>query len=258
MACPPVRGTQTDMSRQPTESVSDDICVGSDALHAFDEFVTQPHEARRLLGHFRASYLRGFSQADDACHVLVPDRLPLSCRRPKERTEWNFFTDDQCPTPLVHSACEPIGQEIDPVALHINRQLADRLHRIGMKYRAVVTGDTRKFCDGLDGADDVLRRHDRDQPGLGAERFRERLGLNDAIAIGHHVGHGDTSPFQMPTCFHDRRMFERARHDVRLAFEQFNDTERRIIGLSAACGETTSQGLALRSRATCSRADSTA
>ena len=140
---------QTDMSRQPTESVSDDIRVGSESFDARDQLVTQPHEARRLLSHFRASYLAAFSKPTMPATFSVPDPCHSPARRPEGTDGMEFLYRRSMPRrPLAHSACEPIGTRDDPVALHINRQLADRLHRIGMEYRAVVTGDTRRSAMG--------------------------------------------------------------------------------------------------------------
>ena len=67
-------------------------------------------------------------------------------------------------------------QQIDAEILHIDRDLADRLNRIGVKRDAMGVGDLCQFADRLQRTDDIVRHHHGDKPGLGPDRAVQRIG----------------------------------------------------------------------------------
>ena len=66
-------------------------------------------------------------------------------------------------------------QQIDAERLDVDRDLAHRLHGVGVHERAVLVCDRGQFRDRLDGADLVVRVHHRDQRRVLGHRLAQAI-----------------------------------------------------------------------------------
>ena len=74
-------------------------------------------------------------------------------------------------------------QQVDAERRDVERQLAGRLHGVGVEQRAAGVGDGGELGDRLDGADLVVGVHHRDQRGAVGDGGREGGRIDDAGAV---------------------------------------------------------------------------
>ena len=83
-----------------------------------------------------------------------------------------------------------------PSAIHVERQLAGRLHRVAMKVNVRFGGDAADFFDGLDRAEFVVRVHHADQNCFRPQGAANIFGIDDACAADGNEGDVDALRFQ--------------------------------------------------------------
>ena len=115
----------------------------------------------------------GFAQAHDGGEVLSAGTAPLFLRTAvHENIRQNALFDIQGADALGRMEfVTGKRQQIDPQSLHIDRNVTDRLHRIGVEPRAVGMGNGGKLRNGLHGADLVIRQHDGNKGGILTDRL---------------------------------------------------------------------------------------
>ena len=123
-------------------------------------------DARALrLPSFAGREPRGDAQAGDRRHVLgAGAAVALVLAAGEDRLHPRAALD-----PERARALRPVElvrrerQQIDAERAHVDRNLADRLHGVGVHQRAALVRDRRELRDRLNRADLVVRVHDRDE-----------------------------------------------------------------------------------------------
>lgn len=131
--------------------------------------------------------------------------------------------------------------------MHVDGDVPHGLHRIGVEGSTVGVGNGGELADGFDGADLVVRKHDRDQGGggrggesrgiaarggsgvpgsrgesgsldtacggafVGGECLFEILGVHEPLAINGQVRHLDSFPLERLAAVEDRMVLDGAR-----------------------------------------------
>ena len=134
--------------------------------------------SRSALGrHLLPAQLRGLAEADDARDVqragahaalvaaAVDDRRQQHARIPAPHVE---RADALRPVHLVRAE----RRQVDLQLVDVERNLADRLHRVGVEQDALLLRDRADLGDRLDDADLVVGGHDRDEDRLVGDRVR--------------------------------------------------------------------------------------
>ncbi len=80
-------------------------------------------------------------------------------------------------------------QHIDVVLLHIDRNLAHSLHRVGVEDDALLVAELADLGDRLNHADLVVRIHDRDQDRLVVDGALQVFEIDQPIRLHRQIGH---------------------------------------------------------------------
>ena len=127
----------------------------------------------------------GDAQAGNRRHVLGAGApVPLVLAAGQDRQHPGAALDPQRAGAL--RAVELVGrqrEQIDAERPHVDRNLADRLHGVGVHQRAALVGDGGDLGDRLNGADLVVRVHHRDERGVVGHRLADPVGRDDAPLI---------------------------------------------------------------------------
>ena len=150
------------------------VAVDDGARHAGQdpgfETVPQARDVARSVLELRPGDAGGGAQPRDGRHVLgTRPATPLLPAAGRGRDQ-----PPAAPHPERAGALRPVElvgrqrQQIDAETLHVDRDLADRLHGVRVEQRALRMRDRRQLRNRLDRADLVVGMHDRDEGGLGA------------------------------------------------------------------------------------------
>ena len=74
------------------------------------------------------------------------------------------------------------------IDVHVDRNLADRLHRVGVEDHVALVTELADFGDRLDDADLVVGEHDRDQDGLVVHRPLQVVEVDQAVGLHRQIG----------------------------------------------------------------------
>ncbi len=78
--------------------------------------------------------------------------------------------------------------QVDVLLVHIDRNLADRLRRVGVEDHAALATELADLGDGLQHADLVVGGHDRDQDGLVVHGALQVVEIDQAVFLHRQVG----------------------------------------------------------------------
>ena len=79
--------------------------------------------------------------------------------------------------------------DVDVVLDHVERRLADDLHRVGMEDDALLVADLPDFANRLEHADLVVRGHDGDENRLVIDGAFQVLQINEAVCFHRQIRH---------------------------------------------------------------------
>ena len=96
----------------------------------------------------------------------------------------------------------------------MHRNLAQRLHGVGVKQDSAFPADLAQLPDGFYGSDFIVGRHDADQDGIRADGSPKGAGTDDARFIGGQIGDGIPAAFQILTGVKHCVMFDFAGDDM--------------------------------------------
>ena len=106
------------------------------------------------------------------------------------------------------------GEQIAADALDIDRDLACRLHRVGVEVDIGLGGDFADLFDRLQHAGFVVGHHDGDQPGIRPQRSADVVGINLAAAVHWNVCDFAARRFQMLAGVQHRMMLDGRSDDM--------------------------------------------
>ena len=138
------------------------------------------------------------------------------------------------------------GHRVQAAGREVERERAERLHRVGVERHVVRRRDRGQRLDRLDGADLVVGPHDRDQrdrAGVGREGRLERLGVHPAGGVDRQpLDHRALVLGQPEHGVHHRVVLDRAGQDaapvrVLAAALPVEALDREVVRLGAATGE---------------------
>ncbi len=79
-------------------------------------------------------------------------------------------------------------EQVDVVRLHVDGDLADGLHGVGVEDDALLVAELADLGDGLDDADLVVRVHDADEDGLVVHGALQVFDVDEAVGLHGQVG----------------------------------------------------------------------
>ena len=88
-------------------------------------------------------------------------------------------------------------KQIAADALYIDRNLARRLHRVGMEVDIGFGGDFADLFDRLQHTGFIVGHHDGDEPGIRPQRAANVVRIDQAPAVHRNVGDFAAGRFQM-------------------------------------------------------------
>ena len=131
------------------------------------------------------------------------------------------------------------GHDIDVVGEDVDRDLAHRLHAIGVEDHAALMAEGADLADGLDDADLVVRVHDRDQDGLVSHRGLQILERDQPVGLDGQVGDPVAGLLQPLAGIEHRLVLGHLGDDVvaALLVHLGNALERQVVRLGGAGGK---------------------
>ena len=144
----------------------------------------------------------GFAEADDAGYVFGSGAaLTLVGAAVEHGGEADVAADEEDSDAFggVHLVAGE-GEEVDVLewafGAEVEGELAGDLDGVGVEEGSGVVGDGGEFGDGLDDAGLVVRVHDADEFGVGADGGFEGGGLDEAFGCGGEEGDFDVMFFR--------------------------------------------------------------
>ncbi len=182
-------------------------CVLKLSLQCVPEVLHPAHHGLPLLDGKSDGSGKTNSQGDILCPrsssslLTAPeeDRFPL-CFAPDIQRADSFG-----PVNLVRRD----GQKLNSQIIHMERDLADGLHRICVHRHATRAGDAADLRDRLDCSHFIVGMHDGDKRGVRPQRLFHRLCRKRRLVI--HTKHGDVRPLfaQVQACIQDSMVLGR-------------------------------------------------
>ena len=145
--------------------------------------------------------LRGFAQAHNSRYVLgaSPQRalVPTSI---KQRVDLSSLLNVERSDTLRRMNLVAGNREgLATDSLHINRNFAECLHRVGVKVDTRFRRDGAYLFNRLQNSSLVVRHHNRDELGVRAQGATDIGRIDHAAAIHRQYCHFGANLFQMPT-----------------------------------------------------------
>ena len=138
------------------------------------------------------------------------------------------------------------GEQIAADAFHADRNLAGRLHGIGVKPHVGFGSNLADLFDGLQNAGFVVGHHDGDQARILAQRTAHALRLNLSVAVHAHAGNFASQMLQPYAGAENRAVLDGGDDDVIAGAH--HSLERQVVSLRAAAGEDHFRGQAVKQR----------
>ena len=128
---------------------------------------------------------------------------------------------------------------VDVHFIHIERDLADCLHRIRMKQDASLTGDFADCFDVLNHADFIVGGHDRNEDRFVRNRFPQIIQINKPSIVDREESNSKSFLFKMLTGVEDGLVLGDRRNDVvaLLAIHPGDALDCQIVGFGCAAGD---------------------
>ena len=137
-------------------------------------------------------------------------------------------------------------EHIDVHRVYIDSNMPCRLHRVGVEQDACRMADCADLRDGLDGADFVVGKHDRNQTRIFADGVFDLLRGDKTVFMHVQQRHFEALFFQLRKRMQHRVMLKFGRNDVLFSFfraEQRCRADCLVVCLAAAGGEGDFSGL---------------
>ncbi len=130
-------------------------------------------------------------------------------------------------------------REIDIVLNHIERHLADGLHRVGVEEHAALMAQRANLADGLQHANLVVGRHDRHQDGLVVHGALQVVEINAAVLLHRQIGDAESVLLQALATVEHGLVLGRLGDDVvaLLAVHLGDALDGKVVALGGAGGE---------------------
>ena len=131
------------------------------------------------------------------------------------------------------------GKQVQLEGPYVDRKFADRLHGVGVEEQVGFGGDAPDFCEGLNGAELVVRVHDGDQHRVGPNGPAKFVQIDQAINRDGKIGDGDALFFESLAGVEDGFVFDgRGNNVLRRRGCGGDDTEDGlVVGLGASAGK---------------------
>ena len=227
------------------------------AVRDLGQALNQAVAHRGQTGHGLGQVLHGLFQsgrhAHDAGNVLGTCSLALLLRAALDqvREDDAALGVEQADALRAVELVGGEGEHVDVVVYDVDRNVADGLDRVGVEEDACFAADRADLTDWLDGADLVVRVHDRDQAGLGRDRFPDLLGRDQAVLVDVQIGHGEALFFELLQRVEHGVVLKGRGDDVGLALLFADDrgaADGLVVGLGAAGGEGDLSGICAQDR----------
>jgi len=130
-------------------------------------------------------------------------------------------------------------KEIELERLDVDWDFTDRLHGVRVEIDVGFGGNASDFRERLDGAEFVIRMHDGDKHGAGANRLAKFVEVDQAVARDGKVRYSDALFFESLTGVKDGFVFDGRGNDMlRRGGRGSHDAENGVVvRLSAATGK---------------------
>ena len=106
------------------------------------------------------------------------------------------------------------GKHVDGVLLHVDRDLADRLHRIGVEQNAPFMGQFRRLLHGEDDPRFIVGPHEADHRRIGRQAADQLFHVQDAVLIHGQLRHPVALTGEMGAEDLDGGVLDPAGHDM--------------------------------------------
>ena len=214
-----------------------------DVVHdALDELVRQLFDVAHLVVHALDGFLHRRRKADAARGVLGARAqaalLPAAVYQRLERDA--VFDIQHAHAARAAELVRGERQHVNAHRLHVDRHMADRLHRVRMEHSAHRMGEFRDLPDRLDGADLVVRRHDGDERGVLAQRVFELLEIDAAVLVHVQIGDAEALLFERFAGVEHRVVLDLGGDQVPAALGRravHKPADGEVVRLRAAAGE---------------------
>ena len=127
------------------------------------------------------------------------------------------------------------GKQIAANALYVDRDLARRLHRVGVEVNIGLGGDLADLFHRLQHAGFIVGHHDGDQPGVRPQRPAHVVGIDLASAVHRNVGDFAARCFQMLARVQHGMMLDGRGDDMLSGFGETKNCQ--VVGFGATAGE---------------------
>jgi hypothetical protein len=130
-------------------------------------------------------------------------------------------------------------EHVDVVGDHVDGNLAHSLHRVGVEEHAALMTESADFCNGLQDADLVVGRHDRDQDGFVVHCAPQVVEVDQPVGFDGEIRDAITVLLQPLAGIQNCFVFGDLGDDVIAALAvHFGDAfEGQVIALGGAAGE---------------------
>ena len=218
-----------------------DAHVGNRRRQAADKPIAQESHPRRVLRQAFFRQLNRLAQADDARQILRARAVSAFLRAAmNQRVDFHALADVQRtdalrPVELVRRE----GEHVRVERFDIQRNCANRLHRVRVEEYAAFMAERANLRDGFERADFVVRRHHADQHGVRAQGVLHLLDGHEAVRIHREIRHLPTLRFQPLAGVQDGVMLNLRGDDVSalLLMRKRRALERPVVALRSARGE---------------------
>ena len=190
-----------------------------------------------------AQLYRAREAHDERYRQCTRAKSPLVAAPVHERLQHNprpSLADVECadaPRPVELMGAH--REQIDPPALHVHGDLADRLCGIGVQQNPALAADPTNLFDVLEGSDLTVRGHDRDGECAIRDRRLDRRGIDETLAVDGQDGPRKALTDQGAAGVEHRGVFDGARDQMIPASSVTprETDEREIVALGGTTGE---------------------
>ncbi len=130
-------------------------------------------------------------------------------------------------------------EQVDVLCLHIDRNIADCLHRISMEVYLVLPGDCTEFRDRFNRSDLIVGIHNRDQDCLVRDRLFQIRRINKPVLVNREVRDFKAFLFKKLAGMEHRMVLDLRCDDMvaPLPVRKRHPLDRPVVRLAPAGGE---------------------
>ena len=135
--------------------------------------------------------------------------------------------------------CAGDRHQVDIVLDHVHRNLAERLHAVGVEQDAALVADLADLGHRLDHADFVVGVHDADQDGLVGDGVAQLIEIDQAVLLQRQIGDAAAMLFELLAGIENGLVLGRRRDDVVALFGVHlgHALDRQVVRFGGAAGE---------------------